>query len=402
MSSEAEVEESNKEALRYLSLGLVLMVLIHTLVHAAGNMRTTLYPLLKEEFSLTNQQIGLIASIPLLCQVLLSVPVGLFSDRFGAKKLIALSIILATAGAFLGGFSFNPWMYIVASTLLTLSSTIYHPPAQSYTSKITSISDRVRALGIWNAGGTFGVSLGPLSISVLMGLFAFQWRQVYQFWVIPTFLGLIAIYFVSDSSDTAQRHEEVYEEEEAPARTLLSRDMIMFLSSSGVRSFAGSLTTVFLSIWLVESQGWSPENLGIMLGAGSLMGIIAAPLGGEIASGFGEKRWMVLSLFASYTCFVIAIILKGFWPFFIFYLARRFFGMLSMPSNSSITARLSPPKQRGIGFGLSTLPGSIMGSIAPLIAAFIADTYGIYPIFIISSLISYMGLGILQFGVEIK
>jgi len=41
--------------------------------------------MLKEEFSLINQQIGLIAAIPLLCQVLISIPAGLFSDRFGAR-----------------------------------------------------------------------------------------------------------------------------------------------------------------------------------------------------------------------------------------------------------------------------------------------------------------------------
>lgn len=401
MSIELDGGESNENVLGYISIGLVLMVLIHTLVHAAGNMRTTLYPLLKEEFSLTNQQIGLIASIPLLCQVLLSVPVGFFSDKLGSKKLIALSIVLATSGALLSGLSVNPWMYVVASTLLPLSSTIYHPPAQSYTSKITSISDRVRALGIWNAGGTFGVSLGPLSISILMGFFAFQWRQVYLFWVIPTMLGIIALYLIEDSSDAPQNIESGDEDEEAPATNLLSRDMIMFLSSRGVRRFASSLTTAFLSIWLVENQGWRAENLGMMIGIGSLMGIIASPLGGEVASRFGEKKWMVLTLLGSYTSFVIAIILKGFWPFFIFYLLRRFFAMLSMPSNSSITARLSPPKQRGIGFGLSNLPSSIMGSLAPILAAFIADNYGIYPIFIISAIISYLGVGLLQFGVEI-
>jgi MFS family permease len=164
--------EANGQGVKLLSFWLLVMVLIHVLVHAAGNMRSTLYPTLKEEFSLTNQQIGLIAAIPALCQVIFSIPAGLFSDRFGAKKLITLSIIMAAVGAFLGSISVDPWMYIVATTLLTLNSTIYHPAAQSYTTSNTRQRDRARALGIWNGGGTFGMSLGPLSISILMGVLA--------------------------------------------------------------------------------------------------------------------------------------------------------------------------------------------------------------------------------------
>jgi len=169
-----------------MSGSLIVMVLTHMLVHAAGNMRTTIFPVLKEEFALTNQQVGLIVAIPSLCQfLLLSVPSGMVSDRFGPKKLIAVSMLIAAVGALLGSVSSTPWMFIVASTLLTFNSTLYHPPAQSYVSDITSPRDRSRALGIWHSGGTTGVSLGPLSITILMELLAFNWRQVYGFWIIP-------------------------------------------------------------------------------------------------------------------------------------------------------------------------------------------------------------------------
>jgi MFS family permease len=377
------------------------MVLIHVLVHAAGNMRSTLYPTLKEEFSLTNQQIGLIAAIPALCQVIFSIPAGLFSDRFGAKKLIALSILMAAVGAFLGSISVDPWMYIVATTLLTLNSTIYHPAAQSYTTSNTRPRDRARALGIWNGGGTFGMSLGPLSISILMGVLAFQWRQVYQLWVLPILVGLVALFFLKDSTEVTRRESSDEGGEPGAATTLLSKSMIMFLASSGVRRFGGSLTAGFLTIWLVENQGWTLANLGVMFGISSLLGIVASPLGGELASRFGEKRWAVVALFVSYTCFVLAVTLKGFWPFMFFYLAQRFFGILGMPAGIAITTKLSPPRQRGMCFALSTLPGSLVGSVAPIVAAFIADSYGLYLIFIVAAVIYYVGLGVFQFGVKI-
>lgn len=376
------------------------MVLIHALVHAAGNIRPTIFPILREEFSLSYQQVGLIVAIPSLCQFLFSVPAGVLSDRFGAKKLITLSIILATAGAFLGSVSMTPWMYIVATTLLTLNSTLYHPPSQSYVTNITRPKDRSRALGIWHAGGTTGMSLGPLSITILMGVFAFQWRQIYGFWVLPILFGLVALYFVKPPAEMVKKEVKEEWDEGDTVETLLNTNMMFLLLSGTIRRFGGGLTTGFLMIWLAESQGWTISQIGIMLGVSSLMGIIASPLGGELASRFGEKRWLVGTLFASYTCFMLAIVLKGFWPFMLFYLAQRFFGILGMPANMTLTSRLSPPKQRGIGFALSSIPENVIRPLASIIAAYIADYYGLYPIFIATVVIYYLGLGVLQLGVK--
>ena len=376
------------------------MVLTHALVHAAGNMRSTLFPVLKEEFSLTNQQIGLIVAIPSLCQFLFSIPTGFFSDRFGARKLIALSILMAAAGAFLGSISMNPWMFIVASTLLTLNSTVYHPPSQSYVSNITSPRDRSRALGIWHSGGTTGMSLGPLSITILMGVFAFQWRQVYGFWALPILFGLVALYFVKPSAEMVSKEAKEDWDEGDTVDTLLNRNMMFLLLSGTIRRFGGGLTTGFLTIWLAESQGWTITQIGMMLGVSSLMGIVASPLGGELASRFGEKRWLVGTLFAAYTCFMLAIVLKSFWFFMLFYLAQRFFGILGMPARMTITSRLSPPRQRGVGFALSSIPENVIMPLASMIAAYIADFYGLYQIFVATAVIYYISLAVLQFGVK--
>jgi MFS family permease len=387
---------------KLMSGSLLVMVLTHMMVHAAGNMRTTLFPVLKEEFALTNQQIGLIVAIPSLIQFLLSVPSGMVSDRFGPKKLMAASILIAAVGALLGSVSATPWMFIVASTLLTFNSTLYHPPAQSYVSDITSPRDRSRALGIWHSGGTTGVSLGPLSISILMGVLAFNWRQIYGFWIIPILLGLVALYFVKPSSEIVEKEERDKWVEKESVDTLFNTNMLFLLLSGTVRRFGGGLTMGFLSIWLAEAQGWTVGQIGIMLGISSLMGIVASPLGGELASRFGEKPWFSGTLLVSYVFFALAFFVKGFWPFFILYILHRFFGILGMPANMTLTARFSPHKQRGVGFALSSIPMNVMMPVAALVAAYIADAYGLYIIFIVTAVIYFIGLAIFHLGVRIE
>ena len=397
------MENIEKTSWRKLMSGsLLIMVLTHMLVHAAGNMRTTLFPVLKEEFALTNQQVGLIVAIPSLIQFFLSIPSGMISDKFGPKKLMAASILIAALGAFLGSISSTPWMFIIASTLLTFNSTLYHPPAQSYVSDITSPRDRSRALGIWHSGGTTGVSLGPISITILMGGLAFGWRQVYSFWIIPILLGLVGLYFVKPSSEIVEKEEREKWDEKDTVDTLFNSNMIFLLLSGTVRRFGGGLTTGFLSIWLAEAQGWTVGQIGIMLGISSLMGIVASPLGGELASRYGEKIWFSGTLLGNYIFFALAFFAKGFWPFFILYIISRFFGILGMPANMTLTARFSPRKQRGVGFALSSIPMNVVMPVAALVAAYIADAFGLYYIFIATIVIYFLGLAIFHFGVRIE
>jgi MFS family permease len=73
-----------------------------------------------------------------------------------------------------------------------------------------------------------------------------------------------------------------------------------------------------------------------------------------------------------------------------------------MAARSSIMAILSPKGQRGLGYALFFLPGSIMGAIAPVIAGFIAQTYGFNTIFYLSLAVYTLALGVLRFLVKVE
>lgn len=380
------------------SFALLAMVATHALIHAAGNMLGTMIVEVRKEFVLSNMEIGLISAIPSLASVLFTLPVGWMSDRYGARRLVALSVGMAALGALIAGFTVNPAMYIVGLVLMTLTSTFYHPPSHSYTARMVDVRDRSKAMGFLNAGGTFGVALGPLSITVLMGYFAFQWRQVYLFWVPFIALGLVLVFFLRDmkGAGAESRGEPV----EGEVETLLNRDFLMYLSASGVRQFALGMIGTFLSIYLADVRGWSVTYLGIMFGASSVLGLAASPIGGYMASRLGDKRWAVLTLGVSYLFYIAAFFTEGVLPFMALYLLYRFCGILGMPATAALTARLSPPRQMGMGFAISFLPQSVVSVVAPVVAAYIADVFGLLPIFTVSFVVMFVGLAVLQFGVR--
>ncbi len=121
-----------------------------------------------------------------------------------------------------------------------------------------------------------------------------------------------------------------------------------------------------------------------------------------MASRLGDKLWAVVALGAGYVFYIFAFFTEGVLPFMALYLVYRFCGILGMPATAALTAKLTPKKQMGMGFAISFLPQSLVSVIAPVIAAYIADYFGLFPIFTVSFIIMFLGLGVLYFGVRTK
>jgi hypothetical protein len=46
------------------------------------------------------------------------------------------------------------------------------------------------------------------------------------------------------------------------------------------------------------------------------------------------------------------------------------------------------------------MPSAITGVVGPVFAAWIADTYGYFPIFMVAGVVSYLGLGVFSLAVK--
>ena len=382
-----------------MNKGIAAMVVTHALIHAAGNMRSTIYPEIKRDFELTNLQVGVISAVPPLSQALFSIPAGWVSDRHGAKTVIALSLGMAVLGALLAGVSLNAWMFVASAVLLTLTSTFYQPPAHSYSARIASPRDRSRAMGLLNAGGTFGISLGPLSVSLLLSQ-GFGWRQVYLLWVVPILLGVVFLLLVRTDPRGDWNHQELESSDEEGPETLITREFLLYIASRGVRMFGMSMFAPFLSLYLSEVRGWSVVQIGLMFGVSGVLGLVGSPLGGYLAARWGEKRWVVLSMALAAIFFISAFYIPGVYPFMALYLAYRLCGIMAMPGQAAITARLSPPSQMGMGFALTFMPSSITGVVAPVVGAWIAESYGYLSVFTVATVVMFVAVGVFSLAVE--
>lgn len=76
---------------------------------------------------------------------------------------------------------------------------------------------------------------------------------MYLFWVPFIALGLALVFFLRDMRGAGS--EESVEPVAGEVETLLNRDFMMYLSTSGVRQFALGMIGTFLSIYLADVRG---------------------------------------------------------------------------------------------------------------------------------------------------
>jgi MFS family permease len=384
------------------SYGLLVMTLTHLLTHVFTRVHTSLFPVLQVEFGLSLQQLGLIAAIPPLASTLLAIPTGLLSDRLGSRWLILGAMAISAVGALLASQATTTVMLIIAVSLVYVNTTVYHPAAYSFVTRMFRPRDRLRALGIHGAGGTLGVGIGPLSISLIIGILALGWRQVYLFWFFPFVLGILAMLPIRAEPVEDEQPATGVQSAGTQATRLLSVSLIMFLAFLAIRTLANGMSSAFMALYLVDVRGMTTSEASLWIGLGILVGVVAAPLGGFLAVRFGEKRWLLAVLAMAYCSYGLAIAVPNNVAFVVFYLAYGFLTFLGMAANSAIMARLSPGKQRGLAYALFFLPGSLTGVAAPLVAASIADTWSLATIFAVATVTFLSSLLVLQFGVKFE
>lgn len=390
--------EDKKKKTGILSYGLAVMTITHILTHLPSGVHTAIFSKLRDEFDLNLQQLGLIAAIPSLSSALLAIPVGLLSDRIGPKKMLLASLVFTIMGGVIAGSATAPWMIVIAVSLIYMNTAIYHPASYAATAKMFSPQDRPKAMGLHGAGGTLGHAMGPLSVSLLIGVLAWQWRQVYLFLAAPMIIGIIMVLRLPADEEV----KKVEKKENASGEKFLTTSLLMFLAYQATRMISSSMINTFLVLYLQDVRGMSLTVSTFLQSTNTLTGLIAAPIGGYLASRIGDKRWLETSLLGAFTILALAFQIQNNSLFMALYVLYGVGNTLGMAGRSSIMAKLTPSGQRGLGFALFFLPGSIIGSIAPFVAGYIADTMGFQTIFNIAVVVNFFALGILRFAVKVE
>lgn len=359
---------------------LLFLCASHTLLHVFTDLPVVLLPILIGEYGLTVLIAGIIVAIPRVFSLVFSVPSGLLADRLGHTKLISFSLFLQVFAASLIILFPAVETVVLGFSLSALASTFYHPPALSATTNVLPTGFLSRGLGFHGASGTFGISLGPITLGLVLSWF--EWRYVYLVWIIPIFVVAAIASFVNISEPS---REEPGESEGksliTPLKDVLSFAFLSFLLLMLFRSAAGGTISTYLTTYFTESKGLDVGLASTVFGLGPLIGLTSVIMGGYVGDRLGWKRSLT-SIFSTVTVALFCVFVSASTiQTVLFYLVYGFFNSMTMPITSSLVAKIVPPKSRGTAYSLQFVPMTIVGIVMPIILGILIDLYEIWVIF---------------------
>ncbi|HEY0865101.1 MAG TPA: MFS transporter [Lacunisphaera sp.] len=351
-----------------------------------------IYPLLKDSYHLTFTQIGLISLTYQLTGSLLQPVVGYYTDRRPKPYSLPVGISFTLSGMALLSQADTFLLMALSAGLMGIGSSIFHPEA-SRVARMASGGRHGFAQSLFQVGGNFGTSLGPLLAAAII----IPRGQAHILWF--TALALVGILLLTKISGWYQRnmhrlkakaaaHGDFVPVKLARNQVLLALTILVVLIFS--KYFYLISLTNYYTFYLMDKFGVSVQGSQIYLFVFLFAVAAGTIIGGPVGDRIGRKRviWISILGVAPFSLLLPHLGLTGTVVLSVFIgliLASAFSAILVyaqelVPGNVGLIAGLF----FGLAFGAAGIGSALLGRLA--------DHTSIGMVFTVSAYFPLLGL----------
>ena len=349
-------------SVRNSTLGILFALsFCHLLNDAIQALLPAIYPLLKESFSLSFTQIGLITLTFQMVGSVFQPVIGFYTDRHPKPYSLVIGMGITLVGLVALALAPSYYAVLVAAAMVGLGSAIFHPES-SRMARLASGGNHGFAQSLFQVGGNAGSSIGPL---LAAGIITRYGRQHILWFTLLALTGMFILARVGSwyrqhlNERRASNKAEVHHHPIARAQVPLLLGILLCLMFS--KFFYLASMTNYYTFYLIQRFGLSVPQSQIYLFV-FLFAVAAGTIaGGPIGDRIGRKP-------------VIWISILGMSPFALLLPQANLFGTAVLSViNGLILASAFPAI---LVYATELLPGKV-GTIAGLFFGFAFGLAGI-------------------------
>jgi len=341
----------------------------HFLNDTMQSLISSIYPILKDSYSLDFAQIGMITLAFQFTASLLQPLVGHFTDKKAQPFSLAIGMGSTFFGLLLLSVAAHYSVILVAAALVGLGSAVFHPES----ARIARLASGGRygfAQSVFQLGGSFGTSMGP----VLAALIVVPFGQPSIAWFSTiAFLAIVILWRIGrwyKPQIAAKKFTPVARHPDAPSsrRVMVALGVLVALLFSK-QLYVSSLSSYYI-FYLIDKFHVSTQTAQFYLFIFLAANAVGAFFGGPLGDRFGRKYVIWFSILGALP-FSLALPYAGLFGSAVLTI---FIGLIISSATSSIIVfaqELMPHRFGmisgmffGVAFGIGGLGAAVLGRVA--------------------------------------
>jgi MFS family permease len=333
---------------------------------------------------LTTAQIGLLLTLTLAGDIVVSLYLTTRADRIGRRRMLIAGAILMAAAGLAFAFTRNFLFLLIAGTIGVISPSGHEVGPflsieQAALSHVVSPKTRTEAFAWYTLAGSLATALGALfggAISQTLQKNLMTPVQSYRMVVLSyAALGIVLALLFARLSSLAEVSPAA--EETASPTTVAkafgitrSRYVVLKLSSLfALDSFAGGFVLQsFVAYWFYLRFGVRPAALGAIFFWANIFAGISALLASRLASRIGLIRTMVFTHLPSNVLLILVPLMPNLRLAVLVLLLRFSISQMDVPARQSYTMAMVSAEERSAAGGITGVARTTGAAISPLFA----------------------------------
>lgn len=251
---------------------------------------------LKKTLGLNATEFGLLMATPVLTGSLIRVPLGIWTDRYGGRVVMAVLMALTVPAIWLMGYATAYWHFLVIGLFVGLAGGSFSV-GTPYVARWFPKSRQGMAMGVYGAGNS-GSAVNKFVAPTLLAIGG--WALVPQVYAVVMLVAVIVFWL---GSHTDPRHQ-------VPSSVSFA-DQLRMLKNPRVLKYCQYYSIVFggyvaLALWMVQyyvgEYGLSIQTAALLAACFSLPGGVLRAMGGVLSDRYGAHQVTWWVLWVSWVC----------------------------------------------------------------------------------------------------
>jgi MFS transporter, FSR family, fosmidomycin resistance protein len=276
---------------------LMAISVSHCLNDTLQSLIPSIYPMLRENFSLSYSQIGLITLAFQLTASLLQPVVGLYTDHRPQPYSLTIGMGLSLAGLILLAYAPNYYVILIAAMLVGTGSSVFHPES-SRVARMASGGRTGLAQSVFQVGGNLGTSIGPLLAAFIV--LPFGQHAIAGFSVIAL-LGMFILWNVGNwyaayRRSNAGAKARIVSSAGSLSRTRVVLSLAILIGLIFSKFFYMASLSSYYTFYLIAKFGLSPQAAQVQLFIFLFAVAAGTMIGGPVGDRIGRKYVIWVSI----------------------------------------------------------------------------------------------------------